>query len=314
MSRRISQPVGLDGIDQAVYRSFEASESGFMDVLTGSLVFAVGIGMEADTVDSASRAVDFLPEALTAVYGENVEGTSGETVEASVGRLGDERIGLATTFSLDDDEFIEEFTLGTIVVRKDRYLQILVGASTFGPLGQLAAIAGDIKSRWSSTEIWTIVPELADMPVGMVLDEEGEFNIEDLNPEDVSADDDANESENPEVRELEAGSLTFSVELLVTGLYLEADEAANTCSGAGFYDVVDAGSEFTIVDSETDELLYTAILSAGTLQASSCAWTIAVLGLPSRPGYEFFVGYRQIGSVRLEDVQSGETIKFEKKK
>ncbi len=76
---------------------------------------------------------------------------------------------------------------------------------------------------------------------------------------------------------LQAGSVTFSVELQTRGLYMEVDEVANTCSGAGFYRVIDAGSDFTVVDGDTDELLYSTILSAGTPQASSCAWNIAVL-------------------------------------
>lgn len=311
IAHRANQSADLDGVEDAVYRSFEASEAGFTEILTGRLVFAVGVGVEMDTPDNASQAVDVLAESLIQFYADNVEGTPGETVEASVGRLGDERIGLATTFSLDDDEFIEQFTLGTIVVRQDQYLQILVGASTMGPLSELAAIAEDVAARWPSDDIWDIVPELADMPVGMVLDEEGEYDLGNLNRESDSPEDGPGEPEVSRATEIEAGSLTFTVELLVGGLYLETSESTNSCSGSGFYAVIDEGAEFSILDADADETVYLAVLSQGASTASSCAWNIAVLGLPPRSSYEFFVGQKRVGSASFEEIQPGGILTLE---
>jgi hypothetical protein len=311
---QIDDPGGVQGVEQAVYRSFEASEAGFMDIMTGGLVIAAVIGIEFDAAENASRAVDLMAESFTELYAENVEGTASETVEASVGRLGDERVGMATTFRLDDDDFIEEFVLGTIVVRKDRYLQVLIGASTMGPLSQLAQISEDLDSRWPSDDVWDIVPELADMPVGMVLDEEDEYSLENLDQGEDPVDDETSEPDEPEPSEIDGGSLTFSVELRVSGLYLDANNEAGTCSGAGFYDIVDAGSEFRVFDRASHELLYSTILSKGTLQQSSCFWLVSVLGLPPRPDYDFFVGQKRMGMARYEDIQPGDTIRFDKDK
>lgn len=303
------------GLVQAAFRSFEASQSGFMDIFTGGLIVAAGIGTEFDTLDDASRAIDFLAESLVEAYIGRIEGTPGNTVEASIGRLGDERLGLATTIRLDDDEFFEEVVLGTAFVRKGRYLQVLFGGSTIGPLSHLAQISSDIDSRWPSDDVWDIVPELADMPVGMVLDSEEEYAVSTQDRERESTDDeDPRDADDPDEVEIEAGSLSFSVELRVRGLYLETGMTGDTCSGAGFYDVVDAGAGFTVLDSDTDELLYSTTLSQGTLESSSCAWTIAVLGLPPRPRYGFFVGQKRMGTTAFEDIQQGATIRFEKDK
>jgi hypothetical protein len=298
----------VPGLVQVVFRGFEASQAGFMDILTGGLMIAAGYGAEFERPDDASRAIDILSTTLVDTYLDNVEGTPGNPVEASIGRLGDERLGLATTIALDDDEFYEEIVVGVVLVRKGRFLQVLLGGSTMGPLSQLTQISAAVDARWPSDDAWDIVPELADMPVGMVLDSEEEhaFIIQDRERE--STDDDRDEME------IETGALTFSVELRVRGLYLEADESMNTCSGAGFYDVVDAGSAFMVLGNGIDDLLYITTLSSGTLQQSSCAWTVAVLGIPPRAEYVFLVGQKRMGTARFEDIQQGEIARFEKDK
>lgn len=307
LAHQASQDNGLEGIERGVYRSFEASEAGFADIVTGGLLFAIGIGFEVDTLEIAKRAISSLSESLIDIYADGVEGTRDATVNVSVGRLGDERLGSATNFTLNNDKFFEEFTLGTVVVRKERFIQVLIGASTFGPISELAAIADDIDSRWPSDDLWASVPELSDMPVGMVLDEEDEFDIGILTQAEVSSD----ETEQSTARDIEPGSLSFAVELTVRGLYLDRDSEETSCAGAGFYRALDAGSLFTIVDGETSEHLFSAILSPGTLIASSCAWTIAVLGLPPRSIYRFYVEHRPVGMARIDEIQPGTTLSFD---
>jgi len=303
------------GLVLAVHRVFEASQAGFMDILAGTLIIAAGYGAEFESPVDASRAIDFLAESLVETFTEDVEGTPGSVIEASVGRLGDERLGLATMIELDDDEFYEEVVIGTVFVRKDRFLQVLVGGSTMGPLSQLAQISTSIDPRWPSNNVWDIVPELADMPVGMVLDSEDEYASTTLGRGRESIENEgSSDADDRDELEIETGSLTFSVELRVSGLYLKEDATSNSCSGAGFYAVAKAGSEFKILDSDTDELLYSTILSPGTLEESSCAWRIAVLGLPPRSKYEFFVGLRRLGAANFEDIQQGEIVRFDKDK
>jgi hypothetical protein len=286
-----------------------------MNLLTGGLMIAAGYGAEFETPDDASSAIDFLAELLVETYLEDVDGTPGNPVEASIGRLGEERLGQATMIRLDEDEFFEEVVLGITLVRKQRFLQILMGGSSMGPLSQLAQISSDIDSRWPSDDLWSIVPELADMPTGMVLESEEEYsNSDPVRDVEPASDDGSFGASALKDVGLEEDSLTFSVELRVSGLYLEADRTTDTCSGAGFYDVVDAGSELTILDGNTDELLYSAILSQGVLKQSSCVWTTAILGLPPRFEYEFFVGQKRMGTAKFEDIQLGETIRFEKGK
>lgn len=298
----------VPGLVQVVFRGFEASQAGFMDILTGGLMIAAGYGAEFERPDDASRAIGILSTKLVDTYLDEVGGTPGNPVEASVGRLGDERLGLATTIALDDDEFYDEVVVGIVLVRKGRFLQVLLGGSSMGPLSQLAQISAAIDARWPSDDTWDIVPELADMPVGMVLDPEEEHALttQDLEPE--STDDGRDETE------IEAGALTFSVELRVSGLYMETDSSTNTCSGAGFYDVVDAGSKFMVMGSDLDDLLYATTLSPGTLQQSSCAWTVAVLGISPRAEYVFLVGQKRMGTARFEDIQQGGIVRFEKDK
>jgi len=96
----------------------------------------------------------------------------GMGTKASIGRLGDERVGLSIVIEMNEEEFFDELQVGVGLIRKDHLLQMLMGVSTGGPLRAMADIAEQLDSRWPSRDLWDMVPELDDMPAGMTMSSE----------------------------------------------------------------------------------------------------------------------------------------------
>jgi hypothetical protein len=227
-----------------------------------------------------------------------------QTVEVDVDPFGDERRGLEAIMPAEDAG-IDGFVVGSLLVRKEHILQILVGFSAASPIDYVLDIARRVDPRWPSNILWEAIPVPADLPEGMILTDSVFWTLEDLG---LDPEGDASTS----TREpLEEGSLGFTVELRLDGQAMRPDGEGTFCSGVGTYAIFEAGSTFRVLDIDTGDELITVLLSRGMLQGSSCSWKLAVLGLPPREAYDFQVGDLSVGTARYEDIENGEVMVFE---
>ena len=252
------------------------------------------VGGEFATSAAAREAMDY----LLADFTEDDPELGVATVdEVSIGRLGDDRSARSAAY--DAGEFsAQAVVFGLTVIRKDRYLQALVAVAPGPVFPQLAHLAHTLDPRWPSANPWTMMPDLADVRPGMVLDVEEVWSPAD---EIVVAPMPGDEEPH----------LTFTVELLVSANSVRLGTAAGTCAGVGEFAPVDAGSTFEVRDQATAEVLTSATLSAGTLEPEACSWRIAVLGLEPRQAYDFVVGTTLVGEASYDEIAQGEVLRFE---
>lgn len=169
--------IRLPGYVDSVTRSFWIADPGF-DVLFGGLLGVAAAGVEFDSDDDASAAIEAAMDAYEDYVTGNIASdpesqvTDFETVPVSIGRLGDERSARATTLFMEDEEFFESMVVVVAVIRKDRWLQMLVGLGVTGVTKPLVDIAEELDDRWPSGDLWDIVPTLDDMPPGMAIEDE----------------------------------------------------------------------------------------------------------------------------------------------
>lgn len=163
-----SQTFGLDGLVRYMSRYFTISGTGLEEFLTGQLVGVVAMGLEFQNNDQASAVmaehvdlVRFMVESDEALRADP------ELREASIGRLGEERVGFYFTMPLDDET--EEVSVSLVAVRQESFLQLLMGFSSAPAMSSLAAIADQLEARWPSESIVDMLPELEDVPTGMEL-------------------------------------------------------------------------------------------------------------------------------------------------
>lgn len=169
------------GFVRSVTRSFELADPG-LDIFLGGLIAVSGTGIEFESSDTASAALSELSTALPNFLEEGIglDDDSGVVItdstltEVSVGALGDERIGVSVELTVVTD-FFDTLALALAFIRKDRYLQVLMGYGITGVLAPTIDIAETLDAQWPSDDIWSIVPALADVPAGMALDDESEL-------------------------------------------------------------------------------------------------------------------------------------------
>ena len=173
-----------EGFVRSVSRSFELADPGFADVFTGSLFGIFGIGIEFDTRDNASQSLRFLEAEFPRFIENNARDDEDfiieaiETSEVGIGLLGDERKGISLIATLGGNDFFEEVSYAVCLVRKENLLQALVGYSIVGAMTPTIEITVTLDERWPSDDLGSTVPELADVPAGMTIDEEEELFAE----------------------------------------------------------------------------------------------------------------------------------------
>jgi hypothetical protein len=173
--------VGIEGVQNSAVRNFMAS--GFRFV--GTLRFGFLVAEFRDD-GAASAAVP----ALAARTEHGLERTNRDAPglrPASVRPLGDEAIAYAGQVNTEgEDEDFDTVTLAFIVVREGHYVHVLYGGALAGdPLIEIADIAEKILGRDPGGDetpvaadglreggLWDLLPRLADLPEGFVLDEE----------------------------------------------------------------------------------------------------------------------------------------------
>jgi len=171
-STLISQP----GFVRAVARDFAVTEEGVSAVLEGGLVLLQSYGVEFDTPDNASGALSTLQEALPDLLSATSAGASGSDIsEVSIDELGDERIGFDVAITFPEGSVFKELAAAVVLVRKETFVQALVGANLSGAMTQVADIAAGIDERWPSDDLWDVVPAIEDLPAGMAVQNEQEI-------------------------------------------------------------------------------------------------------------------------------------------
>ncbi len=260
----------------------------------------VGFAGEFDSPENAGRGLEF----IAASFAEDVEE---QTVEVAVDPLGDERLGLETTFPAEVDTGVDEIVFGLLLVRKDHVLQILVGVAATSPIDDVLAIAHNVDPRWPSENLWDAVPKPADLPGEMIVTDTTHWTLVDfgLDPEGDAP------TPTPTREPLAEGALAFTVELRLGGPAMATDSEGAFCSGAGAYAGVTAGATFRVLHLGADDELMTALLSPGMLQDATCRWQLAVLGLPPRDAYDFLVGDLSVGTARYTEITNGGVLVFE---
>ncbi len=169
-----SQTFGLDGLVRYMSRYFTISGTGLEEFLTGQLAGVVAMGLEFQNNDLASSAMSEREDLVRFMLELNgAPPTNPDLREASVGRVGEERVGLYFTITLDDET--EEFAVSLVAVRQESFLQLLMGFSSAPAMSSLAEIAEQLEARWPSESIVNMLPELEDMPTGMELQSEEEI-------------------------------------------------------------------------------------------------------------------------------------------
>lgn len=169
-----SQTFGLDGLVRYMSRYFTISGTGLEEFLTGQLAGVVAMGLEFQNNDLASSAMSEREDLVRFMLELNgAPPTNPDLREASVGRVGEERVGLYFTMPLDDET--EEFAVSLVAVRQESFLQLLMGFSSAPAMSSLAEIAEQLEARWPSESIVNMLPELEDMPTGMELQSEEEI-------------------------------------------------------------------------------------------------------------------------------------------
>jgi hypothetical protein len=171
----------LAGAEDAALRNFEAS--GLR--LIGSLFLLFGVCQ----FDTPEHAEDAAPALGTRTV-DNLQAPpgSGSLKPASVRPLGDQALAFAGTIEApaDDDSPIREATAAVLVVREAAFVHVMVGAAIAGdPLTDLAGIAEKVAGREPGGDetpvaadglreggLWDLLPRLADLPEGFVLDQE----------------------------------------------------------------------------------------------------------------------------------------------
>lgn len=176
------------GIERLVYRKFSAGEPDLSDILSDELqTFSVATALY-DSEDNASQGLDYVREIIEHPTDRGLELPPNPGQEASMQPFGDERIALLGTFDVGEDAPIDDIKFGVTCVRKQRQLQITIGAAFAGnPIPAMEAFVRLLDSRWpDDTEeaqdadgnpsggLWSAIPVLADMPSGFIVEEESD--------------------------------------------------------------------------------------------------------------------------------------------
>ena len=168
--------VALPGFVRAVTRSFEVTEEGVAAVLEGGLVLLETSGVEFDSADNASSAMDSLKEELPNSLGATSAGATGsEVTVVEIGEQGEERVGLDVKITFPAGALFQELAAAIVLVRKENYVQVLLGANLLGAMTQVAEVAAGLDERWPSDDLWDLVPTVDDLPVGMAVTSENEI-------------------------------------------------------------------------------------------------------------------------------------------
>lgn len=157
-----------EGFVQGGSRTFQLPEASLLEALSGAMILLGSIGAEFTNEDSASEATSGLVDHWKEAFAR------ADPKRVSISRPGDERFALSTTFPDSAGEELGEIVLGTTFVRKGKYLQILLGGGLFDPVADLVKIIAAMDDRWPGDDVWDIVVELDDVPIGMVLMSEEE--------------------------------------------------------------------------------------------------------------------------------------------
>lgn len=167
---------GQPGFIRAVLRNFEVTAEGSANVLDGGLVLLQTSVSEFDTADNASQALNYLATALPASLGsdENGGATGSEVSEIALGDPGDERIGLEVLVLFAEGTLFERLAVVVAIIRKDRWVEILLGGGLEPGWDVIAQVGNAVDSRWPSDDVWQMVPTVEEVPAGLQVAEERE--------------------------------------------------------------------------------------------------------------------------------------------
>jgi len=170
----------FDGFVRSVTRNFERQNPGLADVLGGVMLGIATLGTEFDTPDNASETLSFLRTEYPVFLRHGLEVVSGFTIktftiaETSLGSIGNERTALQIESELIGAPF-DRLSFAVCLVRKDRFLQLMLGYSVMGAISPVADLVATLDQRWPSADLWAMMPTLEDMPPGMSVTDEGEL-------------------------------------------------------------------------------------------------------------------------------------------
>lgn len=167
----------LHGLRGGVSRSFILESANFVDAYSGALLGITIVGMEFKDTDAAAEAIDALVESHPAAIEESAQanGASFDSSRVSIGRLGDERKGISMTVTVAEDDGPDSFAVGLLLVRKKQFLQLTIPFAISRVITPAVEVIQAIDDRWPHNDLWRMVPELDDLPAGMALENEDEF-------------------------------------------------------------------------------------------------------------------------------------------
>lgn len=179
-STRFADVINLDPseVKSAYARGFQKPSNSSPIELIDTLYWVVGLGINLRSGHEVSTVVDAIYPSLHEWYapGSPSMRLTGPW-EASVGSqiVGDGT--LAWSWDVEDpeeeDEYWQTFAIGCVAVWSDHRLLLLWGCSAReNPIPSLLDLASTAKDHWSDEPI-SLVPRLDEMPIGMLLLDEG---------------------------------------------------------------------------------------------------------------------------------------------
>lgn len=170
----------FDGFVRSVTREFERADPSIADALSGAIINLLFAGAEFDTSEHASEALSYLASEYPAIIERALRADGSFTIEAfnvtdvSFGSLGDERLALHLEPTLSGVPF-DTLSFAVCLVRKDRFLQFIVGYAITGAVATTIDIVEHLDERWPSDDLWSMVATLEDVPTGMAVTDEAEL-------------------------------------------------------------------------------------------------------------------------------------------
>ena len=167
-----SQP----GFIKAVVRSFQVEDPEFEDLFGGKLFGVSGTGAEFDTPEHASETLALIAEVAPEKLYLGLDGAiDSESVEIEGFDVGDESLALSISVFFPEGDVFQELLIGMAMVRKEQFLQIVIGYSLEEAAEQSIALVEVLDDRWPSDDLWEMAPTASDVAENMSLDEEKEL-------------------------------------------------------------------------------------------------------------------------------------------